>query len=146
MLPAVRRRGWLEPFSLLRDMEREMERALRPIEERAGEEEEGLGIYPVDIREKDDAYEVEAELPGFERDQIDVTIEGNTLTIRAERKVEEKEGTMRRHERRFTRVERSFTLPANVDRDKVEGKLEQGVLHLSLPKSGEKQPHRIELK
>ncbi len=104
-----------------------------------------IGKYPADVREDDDAFHVEAELPGFVRDEIDVSLEDGTLTITAQRKSEEKQGETHLHERRYTKVARSFRLPTPVDDTKVEAKLDHGVLHLTLPKRDEVKPRRIKV-
>src|SRR5690606_7809254 len=96
--------------------------------------------------EEDDHITVEAELPGFKRDEISVTMEQGVLTIDAERKVEEKKGHPQLNERRWTRVTRSFRLGQAVDEGKVDAKLEDGVLTLTLPKREEVKPRRIEVK
>jgi len=109
-------------------------------------EGELTGAYPVDIREEDDKIVVEAEMPGFKRDEIDVQLDGDILRIAAERKAKETKGTQHLSERRFTRVERAFTLPAPVDESKIEAKLEDGVLHLKMSRGAEARPRRIEVK
>jgi HSP20 family protein len=109
--------------------------------------EETTGSYPVDIHEEDGKLVVDAELPGFTRDDVQVNLEGDTLTITAERKTSEREhGTEHLHERRYTRVQRSFTLPAPVDESKVTAKLQDGVLHLELEETEQAKPRRIEVK
>jgi HSP20 family molecular chaperone IbpA len=117
-----------------------------PWGESASWEGELTGAYPVDISEEDDTLVVEAEVPGFRREDIDVCLENDHLRIAAERKTKEAKGTKHLTERRFSRVERSFTLPTSVDPDRVEAKLEDGVLTLRLPKSEEVKPKRIEVK
>lgn len=102
--------------------------------------------YPVDIREDDDHVFVEAELPGFTRDQVSVNVENDALTIEAERQAEEPKGTSHLNERRYTKVRRSFTLPTGIDANKVDAKLTDGVLHLKLPKAESVKPKRIEVK
>lgn len=103
-----------------------------------------VAAYPVDIREDDQSIYVDAELPGFTKDQVDVTFENNVLTISAERKDEqEAQGETHLAERRFSRVQRSFTLPMPIDESKVDAKLTDGILHLTLPKREEAKPHRI---
>lgn len=91
----------------------------------------------VDIYESDDAFVATADLPGLKKDDIDVSIEDNVLTVSGERKFEqsEGEGTFRRVERSYGTFRRSFTLPRGVDSAKVEAKFEDGVLTLTLPKS-----------
>ena len=146
MLPlSLRRREAREdPASLVR---REFDRLFRspwwgPA---VGTEAETTGAYPVDVREEDNAVVVEAEMPGFTKDDIDVTLDGDVLRITAEREPEEAQGTRLLSERRYTRVERAFTLPAPVDDSSVEAKLKDGVLHLRLPKTSESTSKRIEI-
>ena len=145
MLPLMRRnvtQGWDSPMDLF---DREMSRWLR----RAwGDAEDGslIGVYPVDMREDDDKVYVEAELPGFTNKDVQVTLENGILHIIAERKTQETKGQTHLRERRFTRVARSFTLPTSVDSNKVEAKLENGVLQLTLHKTQEVKPCRIEVK
>ncbi len=91
----------------------------------------------VDIYEDDDAFVATADLPGLKKDDIEVSIEDNVLTVSGERKFEksEGEGTFRRVERSYGTFRRSFALPRGVDAAKVEAKFEDGVLTLTLPKS-----------
>lgn len=109
--------------------------------------EELTAAYPVDIREEDDTLRVDAELPGFKKDQVQVTLDQGVLRIVAERKEKEKiKGQRHLHERRYTRIERCFTLPTPVDESKVDAKLDDGVLHLTLHKTKEAQRCRIAVK
>jgi HSP20 family protein len=103
------------------------------------------GDYPVDIEEDDEAITVEAEMPGFGKDEIEVRLDGNVLRIAAERGREERKATRHLHERRFTRIERRFTLSAEVDESRAEASLEDGVLKLRLPKAETSRSNRIEL-
>ncbi len=105
-----------------------------------------LAAYPVDIREDDKHIYVEAELPGFNKDEIEITLEQGVLSIRAQRKTEEKKGEQHLAERHFRRVARSFTLPAGVDEKQVQAELREGVLTLTLAKHEAAQPRRIEVK
>lgn len=109
-------------------------------------EADWVAKYPVDIRETEDAYIVEAEMPGFTKDQISISLENGTLAISAERKSEQQKGEQHLKERRYTKVARSFTLPTRVDESRVDAKLENGVLHLTLPKSEEVKPRKIAIK
>jgi HSP20 family protein len=107
-----------------------------------------LAPYAVDVREDGDHIYVEAELPGFKKDEIDITLENQTLTIAAERKEEmggdsEKKGEHLLHERRYTRFLRSFTLPPTVDEQTVNAKLNDGVLTITLNKREETKPRKI---
>ena len=106
-----------------------------------------VGVYPVDIHEDDEHVYIEAEVPGFTKDQIEVTLENDRLTITADRDVHEDRKTEAHlSERRFTRLARTFTLPNTVDEAKVDAKLDNGVLYLTLHKREEVKPRRIEVK
>lgn len=116
----------------------------------------GFAPYGVDVREDADHIYVEAELPGFKKDEIELTLENATLTINAERR-EQREpkpekgrngGTPEQaeyllRERRYTRFSRSFTLPPTVDEGKVDAKLIDGVLTITLNKREESKPRKI---
>ncbi|MFO8002858.1 Hsp20/alpha crystallin family protein [Thioalkalivibrio sp.] len=102
--------------------------------------------YPVDIREEDGHLIVDAEMPGFKRDEIDVSVADDMLTIRAERTAETPKGRPHLQERHFTRVQRSFRLPSAVDPDSVDAKLEGGVLHLDMKESESERVRKIEVK
>ncbi len=107
-----------------------------------------LAPYAVDVREDADHIYVEAELPGFRKEDVEITLENQTLTIRAERKEEHKEGDDKKgemllHERRYTRFQRSFTLPPTVDESQCDAKLADGVLTITLNKREESKPRKI---
>ena len=102
--------------------------------------------FSVDVREDADHIYVEAELPGFKKDDIDITLENQTLTISAERKEEEeKKGDYLLNERRYQRFLRSFTLPPTVDEKKVDAKLNDGLLNITLNKREETKPRKIQV-
>lgn len=105
-------------------------------------EAEEARLPRIDLREADDAVEIEAELPGVDEKDIDVQISDTLLTIRGERKFErkeEKEGDYRVSERSYGAFSRSLTLPYAVDPDAVEASFRNGVLKLTLPKPPEAQ-------
>ena len=109
-----------------------------------------LAPYGVDIREDNDHFYVEAELPGFKKDEIDITLENQTLTIAAQRRVEtkqgdEKKGELLLHERRYSRFLRSFTLPPTVDEASVNARLADGVLTVTINKREETKPRKIKV-
>jgi len=107
-----------------------------------------LAPYAVDVREDGDHIYVEAELPGFKKEEVDITLENQTLTISAERREERgndgnKKGEHLLRERRYTRFLRSFTLPPTVDEQTVNAKLNDGVLTITLNKREETKPRKI---
>jgi len=101
---------------------------------------------PLAIWEDDDVFHVEAEMPGVADEDIDVTVEKNVLTIKAERKLSDEDREYMYLERRFGEVERTITLPDTVDATAVEAELSSGVLHMKLAKKPESQPKKIEVK
>ena len=97
--------------------------------------------------ETDDAYEVSLELAGFDRDDIEVTVDQGVLTISGER-AEEHEGEERTYhmkERSVGRFSRSFSLPSSVDAESVTAKYDNGVLRVNLPKQEEARTRKIEV-
>ena len=138
MLPTIRR---ADPFDVLREFDRAFSRW--PTRTEAEFES---AMYPVDIHEDNDNLIVEAELPGYTRDEIDVNIEQGILTISAQRKVEEKKGEEHLKERTYKRVYRRFSLPTSVNTEQVDAHLDNGVLTLKMPKREEVKPRKIEVK
>lgn len=136
---------WSDPTDLV---QREFDRMLNRFV--GSEPTETLAQYPVDISEDENHIFVDAEMPGFSKDEVDVTLEAGVLTITGERKSEQESDKERpqRHlsERRFTRVQRSFTMPTSVDESKVDATLSDGVLHLKLHKREEVKPRKIAIK
>jgi HSP20 family protein len=100
----------------------------------------------VDIEETDDAYVVEAELPGVKRDDVNIELVGNELAITGEAKQRERKGALRRQTRRTGRFEYRVGLPEHVDPEKVEANLKEGVLSVRVPKSERAQRRKIEVK
>lgn len=102
-------------------------------------------VPPVDIRETDDAYLVMADLPGFTKKDVEITLEDNVLTLSGNRKWDgaENQQSYRRVERAYGEFSRSFSLPAQVEADKVKASFDDGVLTVSVPKAAESRPRRI---
>lgn len=107
----------------------------RRLPARWGWEEKGF-TPPMDVRETDEAFVVETELPGMKLEEIEVKIDEGVLTILAERKLEkdEKLKGYHRSERYFGRMERQVALPATIEADKVEAAYKDGVLRVTVPK------------
>jgi HSP20 family protein len=101
----------------------------------------------VDMYEGDEAFTLTAELPGFSKDDVQVEIKDNRLTLRGERKreAEVKEAQYHRVERVYGAFQRSIRLPALVDADKAEAVFKDGVLKLTLPKAEEAKPKPISI-
>lgn len=103
-----------------------------------------------DVSEKDGEILVHAELPGVEAKDMEVKVQNRVLTIRGEKRVERTEDEKERHysERFFGSFERSLTIPENVDEEKIEASLKDGVLEVHLPKVAVSEPEarKIEVK
>ena len=102
----------------------------------------------VNLSETTDAVLVECELPGVAREDVDISVERGVLTIRGERKppAERRAEGYHRRERSWGPFERRVELPAKVDVENVKAKLTNGILEITLPKSPEAKPRRIEVK
>lgn len=103
---------------------------------------------PVNVWEDEEGFYLEAELPGMTREQLHISVtHRNHLTIQGELPVAEVEkGRYHRRERGFGRFQRTMKLPAAVDAERVEAKLENGLLQLTLPKAEEAKPRKIAVK
>jgi HSP20 family protein len=101
--------------------------------------------WGLDVRDDGGQYVVRAEAPGFEPEEFDLQLSGDVLTIRAEHRHEHKDGD-KAVEQHWSRYERSVTLPAGAESDKVEATYRNGVLEVRVPKSPEAQPRRIAVK
>ena len=108
----------------------------------------------VDVRETEDTYVIEAELPGFSEEEIDVQVEDNILSITArkdgkdekEKKDEKNSEKILMRERRYAGFSRRFSLPRDVNVEQIKGSYRNGVLVLSLAKKAETKPRSIKVK
>ena len=102
----------------------------------------------IDIVENDDAVVIKADVPGLDPKDIDVSISGQTLTIKGEKceESEDKEKGYYRSERRYGAFTRTVALPSNVDADKIKADCKKGVLTITLPKVESEKPKRISIK
>jgi HSP20 family protein len=131
----------------LREMERVFnDRFFSRFAEDAGRSFPSGGWSPaVDIYETADEVVYTAELPGFEKDQIDISVNDGRLTISGERKFSEEKKEIKYHriERSYGSFSQSLRLPTSVDSEKISAKLVQGLLTLRLPKKKEAKPRQI---
>lgn len=100
---------------------------------------------PASLGEEEGRWCVEVDLPGVKQEDIDITLEKNTLRITAERKGPE-DRKYWHQERAYGRFERLFTLPETVNPESIEAELREGVLYLTLAKRPESQPRKISVK
>jgi HSP20 family protein len=109
------------------------------------------GFMPtINTREAEDAYYVELDLPGIKKEDIDVDVKDNVITISGERKIQNEidEEDYYSIESHFGKFERSFTLPENVNADKIQAQSKDGVLEVVIPKEMKKEdkPKKIKIK
>lgn len=117
-----------------------------PTQERDTENGTSASWAPaVDIRETETEFVAMVELPGLSKDDIDVSLEDNVLSISGQRKMEKvsENDTYHRLERSYGAFQRAFSLPKGVDTTKVNAKFKDGLLSLTLPKSEEVKPRKI---
>ncbi|PTX51926.1 heat shock protein Hsp20 [Melghirimyces profundicolus] len=111
---------------------------------------EGFGgrtfLPALNVEEEADRYVIQAEMPGMEPDDIDIEVQGNTLTIRGERREERREES-RYHlmESRYGTFQRSFTLPENADVEGITADSKNGVLYVYVPKDKSREPRKIRI-
>jgi HSP20 family protein len=129
-----------DPFRELGDYRRLFEEMEMP---------QGQWGFDIDVRESPEGYIVEADLPGFNKEDLNITLQEGVLTIEAERKDEEekREGDNFIMRERYTgRYVRSFRLPTPVKEDQINATFRDGVLRIELSKADEVRPRRIEVR
>ena len=107
---------------------------------------EGVAWAPaLDVRETDDAFVVEADVPGMDKDGIDITVLDNVVTVKGERKRNEEvnEDSYRRVERVYGTFQRSLSLPTPIEAENVKAGFKDGVLEITLPKHERAKPKQI---
>jgi HSP20 family protein len=110
----------------------------------------GLATPAIDVIEAEKEYRIKVELPGMDAGNVELTLSGDMLTIKGEKKDEREEKSESYHlsERRFGSFRRSFQLPRGVDRERVDASFDKGVLTVTLPKTAEAaaQQRKIDIK
>jgi HSP20 family protein len=133
------------PFEELIRMRQQMDRLFDDFSG-APLEKAHAGVYPaVNVSEDKENYYVHAELPGIKADEIDIQATGNSLSISGERKIQAEDENARYHrrEREAGNFSRMISLPDAIESDKVQAKLEDGILTVALPKSELTKPRQI---
>lgn len=144
---------WTPAGDLVRDrFSRLFEDAFNDMLRPYGADAEGVSnrtwIPAVDIRETEDSLKLLVDLPGLQKEDVNITLENNVLTIAGERKLEneQRNDTYHRLERSYGAFTRSFTLAPTVQSDRVDAAFHDGVLEITLPKVEESKPRRISIK
>ena len=136
------------PFREIEQMERMMDETFgRPQIWRRLPEEEYVWSPTIEIYEKENNYIVRMELPGVNSEDVDISMSGDTLTVKGERKLPEeiKDEEYQLCEVCYGSFTRTLTLPEPVNAEKIEAKFENGVLNLRIPKAEEAKPKQIKI-
>lgn len=137
-----------EPFADLMSFDpvRNIENMLRELRH-PGQWRQDVPAIRLDVEETEQEYDIRADIPGVDKDDIKVEIDGNRVVISAERKqdTEKKRGKSVHAERHWGQQYRAFTLPCPVDDTKAEARYEHGVLKLTLPKKAGAGMHRLDI-
>lgn len=135
-----------EPFKELSSIRRQMDRLLDTFFER---EETPAGIWApdIDVSENSEEFIVKADIPGISEKDLSVTLSGDNLIIKGERKEEKEEKGKHFHrvERRYGSFQRSIPIPVAVDSEKIKAEYSNGVLEIHLPKTAEAKPKEIKI-
>lgn len=138
---------WDRPFRDPQSFQNQMSRYFNEGFGTQGREEEAAAAWapPVDIAETPETLDFTVELPGFKNEDLTLRVENGVLTLEGERKFESetKEKNYHRVERSYGKFVRGFTLPSNVDPEKVQANLTDGILHISMRKRDEAKSKMI---
>lgn len=148
LTPTIRRREpGLFPFRDWDLLEDQMERLMRRLPLAEPSEEPFVWAPRVDFVEENGAFVLTAELPGIDPKDVDIEVEGNTLMVRGEKKIEREheDERVRLSERTYGSFERSFTLPSSADPDKVDADFRNGVLRIHIQKRPEARGRKIQV-
>ncbi len=138
---------WIDPFDLVTDLQDDMNRLFTSSLRRGSTASVGEIIPSLEVKEDENQFQVHLDIPGMDRKDLDISVTGNTLTVKGERKEEEnKKGKGYFYsERRYGSFQRSVELPVEVEADKVAANYKDGVLELTLPKSERAKPKQIKV-
>jgi len=149
-LPVRRRDAAPQPVSRwdpLRELEGLQDRLTQLLQRDAADGNGGMPFVPlVDIEETEDAWIVEAEVPGVKPEDVTVEVRGAELAISGEIKERQREGILRRRTRKTGEFDYHITLPGDADAERIEATLQDGILTVRIPKPEQERPRRIDVK
>jgi HSP20 family protein len=139
-----------DPFRDIITLREKMNRLFEDAVTARGEEKDMISstwIPSVDIYESENSLVLTAEVPGVDENNIEIKIEDNTLSLKGERKFEKEtsEENYHRIERSYGSFYRSFTIPRNVDQEKIKAEHDNGVLRINMPKKPESKPKTVKV-
>ena len=134
-----------QPINLFDNFNDEINRHLGNMRSKAAANQERNWAPAVDIREQENSYLLSADIPGVDRENIEITLEDGVLTLKGERREETATNGQeyRRRERAHGTFMRHFTLPETIDTQNISATVKDGVLNLVIPKQAKPQPTRI---
>lgn len=134
-----------DPFRTFDILRARLDQALRDLDDN---QSRARPVWPrVNLYDRGDAFEVQAEVPGLRDEDLDLSATGESLTIKGERKASAPEGyTVHRSERGAYRFARTIAMPAKIDASEVSASLKDGILTVTLPKRPESKPRSITVK
>ena len=145
MMNLVRWNPWREMTSMHNQVNRMFDSPL--LRTRGSDEDVSFGLWnpAVDLYEKDDSFVIKAELAGVDKENITIDLKDGVLTLAGERSndSEVNEDNYYRRERTYGKFRRAFSLPAEVDSDKIKAEFKDGVLQIEVPKPEERKPKQI---
>jgi HSP20 family protein len=134
------------PWGELFDLHSQMDQLFQSLTTESANDGGQFTNLPVDIRQTADAYTIEASVPGFKPENVEVTFDDGILTIRGQQRSEEqKQGSYVRRERKLASVYRQISLPAEVRAEEISANFEHGVLTITIPRAQKAQPKRIQV-
>ncbi len=136
------------PFEELENMRRQMSNLFGSFAD-GPDDSVSAGVFPaINLTEDKENYYVRAEIPGVKNDDLELNITDNTLTLAGERKIPEESGDARYHrrERRAGNFTRAIAMPGEIDADKVEASLVNGILTVTVAKAEKQKPRQITVK
>lgn len=144
LVPSIRKN--LSPWSGINEFEAQMNRLFNSWPE--GLENTSTWSPAIDLKENEADYELVADLPGMTKDDIHLTVVGDLVTLKGERKyeAEDKQEGYHRIERNYGSFQRSFRIPDGINAEKVDAQFKDGVLRVKLPKPESSKPKQIEVK
>jgi HSP20 family protein len=149
-LPVRRRDAAPQPVSRwdpLRELEGLQDRLTQLLQRDAADGNGGMPFVPlVDIEETEDAWIVEAEVPGVKPEDVTVEVRGSELAISGEIKERQREGILRRRTRKTGEFDYHITLPGDADAERIEATLQDGILTVRILKPEQERPRRIDVK
>jgi HSP20 family protein len=146
-LPSILRRNGTEPFRMLTRLQDDFDRLFQELSVAEPRLLKADLACSCEVSEDKSSYTMKFDMPGIKKEDLKIEVDGNVLTVSAERKEEKKSDSKKSHysEISYGSYMRSFTLPSPLDEKKVDAKFENGVLTLAIPKSEASKAKQIEV-